>query len=97
MIYPKPMNLNYGTFGFYNRKGEHRIIKTNKPQALLFDAATLRHRGVPPRLSSTRPMIEITIILVKKLLEISTLSKGSEDFKIDDNLLRNIFITIKKN
>ena len=97
MIYPKPMNLNYGTFEFYNRKGEHHIIKTNKPQALLFDAATLRHRGVPPRLSSTRPMIEITIITSKEtILEISTLGKNSDDFKVDDNLLPQHLHNYKK-
>ena len=42
-------------------------------------------------------MIEITIITSKEtLLEISTLSKGSEDFKIDDNLLPQHLYNYKK-
>ena len=88
MIYPKPMNLDNGTFEFYDRDGKHCVINSNRPQALLFDSSTLKHRGIPPRLSPDRPMIEMTLIPnIETILDLDFAGQTARDFKLEDKLL----------
>ena len=97
MIYPKPMNRDNGSFEFYSREGERLIINTNKPQALLFDSSTLRHRGLPPRSSSSRPMIEITIIPNSEtILDLVFAGQNARDFKLEDSFLPKYLIDYKR-
>ena len=97
MIYPKPMNADNGTFEFFNREGRHFIINSKRPQALLFDSSTLKHRGVPPLLSSIRPMIEITIIPnIETILDLDFAGQTARDYKLEDTFLPKYLQNYKK-
>lgn len=61
MIYPKPLNTENGTLEIYTRKGKKVRLESNGPLAILCDVSILKHRGVPGKLGSVRPMIEITL------------------------------------
>ncbi|MDY7577038.1 methyltransferase domain-containing protein [Herbaspirillum sp. RTI4] len=62
MIYPSPMDSDNGTFEIIDRQGKYNLIANSQPSIILADVAVLVHRGIPPKVSDCRPMIEITII-----------------------------------
>jgi SAM-dependent methyltransferase len=61
MFYLDPPGRETGSVALATRAGEIRMIASNGPIALLFDAAILCHRGLPP-VSGERPAIEVAIL-----------------------------------
>ena len=63
MIYPQPMNLDYGYLAI---KGKDKVykVKANQPSVLIFDNNRLQHRAFSPRDSFSRLAIEISLCRV---------------------------------
>jgi hypothetical protein len=61
MIYLDPPNRANGAMEFATRKGEVRTLESDSSISVLFEAATLAHRALPPA-SGQRPAIEVTLL-----------------------------------
>lgn len=61
MLYLDPPSPARGSVDFAARNGDVRTLESGAPACILFDAATLAHRGLPPT-SGQRPAIEVTIL-----------------------------------
>ena len=64
MIYPLPLNKDNGALEVYDRQGNKHSIETDYPACVLFDNASLLHRGRGGR--HRRPAIEIQTIPAKR-------------------------------
>lgn len=61
MLYLRPPNEDNGTIEIFDRTGDAVLVDSPWPVGVLFDSATLLHRGRPSR-TGQRPVIEITIM-----------------------------------
>lgn len=61
MIYLDPPNRSNGAMEFVTRNGQVRTLESDTPIGVLFEAATLTHRALPPS-SGQRPAIEVTLL-----------------------------------